>query len=974
MIRASKKMFFMFSPEDLKKDIDHIIQQYFTDCNLPDTSKIKISRTTRWTNQSRILQLFNYQLATEEAQIKLQEKAARIVTVYSKSLFVFKELIHFLENHRIVIPGYSTMQDLVGNALSDEKKRIEVLTKKHIPQDMLNSLKNFLSTDHGVHEVTKVKKEPKSFKWKEIRREVDNRNSLKPFYEVAKDFLPKLGISNENIKYYASMVNYYTVYKLKRMMQLIVYTYLLCFIFNRYQKISNNLLNGLIYQASNFKKEAKTAAKETVYNKKIEFNRDLKQAGKVFDLFMDDDIPNETEFGKVRDTAFGYIEKDKFPSVINYIIKASFDEKEYEWDHIKNLSLAFKKNLRPIFLNIDIESQAKNDHLMRAVEFLQTALNSNKSLNQFKLNNIPKKFIPKKLKKYMYKTEQKVVNGKTRNVKQLDVDKYEFLIYLLLKGSLESGDIFCRHSTQFRSLEDELIDKEYWEKNKDKILDDIDYPRLKKPIEETLLRLEEKLEKNIAYVNKRIEDGQNNHIKVTGKGDNIKWSLPYKKLEDTENHSFYSHIPQIGIENVLSFVNKQCGFFEAFTHILGKYIKNDADNNNITAVVVALATNTGISTMGEISDISYQALYTTSKNFIRLETLRNANDMISNAIAQNPFFRYYDIDEGVIHSSSDGQKLETQIKTVNARHSPKYFGLKEGVTSYTLVANHVPVNAKIIGANEHESHYVFDILYNNTSEIKSERHSTDSHGKNNANFMTLYFFNYMFAPRYKNLRRNADKICGFKAPSQYKNCLIKPVRKVKRQLIIDEKDNVLRVLASLALKTSTQSAIMRKLSSYTKQNKTKKAMWELNDIINSDYILTYIDDLILRQGVQRALNRGESYHKLRKAVSHAYSGKFRVKTELEQNIWNECARLVSNSIVFYNIEILSNLHDQLISQEKQYGTEILKKISPVAWRHINLRGNFQFRDSQSVDLDKIIIKLVKMTISKYATGNEESFI
>jgi hypothetical protein len=33
-----------------------------------------------------------------------------------------------------------------------------------------------------------------------------------------------------------------------------------------------------------------------------------------------------------------------------------------------------------------------------------------------------------------------------------------------------------------------------------------------------------------------------------------------------------------------------------------------------------------------------------------------------------------------------------------------------------------------------------------------------------------------------------------------------------------------------------------------------------------------------------------------------------------------------------------------------------------------------FRDSQSVDLDKIIIKLVKMTISKYATGNEESFI
>ena len=185
--------------------------------------------------------------------------------------------------------------------------------------------------------------------------------------------------------------------------------------------------------------------------------------------------------------------------------------------------------------------------------------------------------------------------------------------------------------------------------------------------------------------------------------------------------------------------------------IAGVSALSQFDNHNIIAGVVALATNTGLVTMGEISDISYQALYTTSKNFIRLETLRNANDMISNTIAQNPFFRHYDIEEGVIHSSSDGQKFETQIKTINARHSPKYFGLKEGVTSYTLVANHVPINAKIIGANEHESHYVFDILYNNTSEIKSDLHSTDSHGKNNANFMTLYFFDYIFAPRYKDL-------------------------------------------------------------------------------------------------------------------------------------------------------------------------------------------------------------------------------
>ena len=52
-------------------------------------------------------------------------------------------------------------------------------------------------------------------------------------------------------------------------------------------------------------------------------------------------------------------------------------------------------------------------------------------------------------------------------------------------------------------------------------------------------------------------------------------------------------------------------------------------------------------------------------------------------------FHLYDIQD-VIHSSSDGQRMETQIDTINARYSPKYFGLQKGVSAYTLVANHVP--------------------------------------------------------------------------------------------------------------------------------------------------------------------------------------------------------------------------------------------------------------------------------------------
>ena len=129
--------------------------------------------------------------------------------------------------------------------------------------------------------------------------------------------------------------------------------------------------------------------------------------------------------------------------------------------------------------------------------------------------------------------------------------------------------------------------------------------------------------------------------------------------------------------------------------------------------------------MGDVSDIGYPTLAAISENVLRPETLKEANDRVSNAIAELPIFRQYNLG-GLLHSSSDGQKFETRIPTINARHSPKYFGLHKGIVSYTLVANHIPVNATIIGANEHESHYVFDLLFNNSTEIQPDVHSTVS--------------------------------------------------------------------------------------------------------------------------------------------------------------------------------------------------------------------------------------------------------
>ena len=123
----------------------------------------------------------------------------------------------------------------------------------------------------------------------------------------------------------------------------------------------------------------------------------------------------------------------------------------------------------------------------------------------------------------------------------------------------------------------------------------------------------------------------------------------------------------------------------------------------------------------------------------------------------------------------------------------------------------------------------------------------------------------------------------------------------------------------------------------------------------SMYLLTYIDSLIVRQSVQKALNRGEAYHRLKRAVFHENEGRFRVKTELEQHIWNDCARFLTNCIIFYNAYILSVLLTQAEKAERTEEAEIIKRISPIAWQHVNFLGRFVFQRQQNpLDIDAMI--------------------
>lgn len=945
----AKRQFFGFEPATVVDDLRYLLAQHFPDLTV---ESIKApSRPTRGAIQQIVLDLFGYRICDSATKTELEQKAQRIATLSTQPLYILRESLQYLSNERIVALQYTTMQDMVGRAVTHERNRVTRLLEQAMTPAVEKSLVDLLKADEQMYRISALKREPKDFSHKELKREVERRQFFQPLHEFAQSFLVAAGLSNESGKYYASLVKFYTVYKLQRMPKGTTRLYLLCFAFHRFRQINDNLIEAFIHLVDEYEKQAKYAAEEAMQQALVDASEHLQAAGEVLRLFIDKSIAVDSPFAAVQQKAFELLEPERFPAVADYLRNVAFDKTAFQWSHYTTLSRTFKRNLRHLFCELDFGGRVEDAPLLDAVTFLQGLLRAGKSPRQTNPALFPTAMIPKSLQRYLY-SEADDANDENDEDKRLELVRYEFLVYRLLRNALEAGDLFVKDSNEFRRFEDDLINDARWAQ-RETVLQEIGAPLLLAPTEDTLKTFRDALETRFAQVNQRIADCTNEHIKVTGRAEKRRWKLIYPTAEEPVNGSFYSQLPGAGIADLLGFVARSTGFLGGFSHVLDRYVKHAPDARQILACVVALGTNMGLWKMAEVSGLSFSSLQGTARNYLRLETLRAANDAIANAIATLPAFHLYDIRDEM-HSSSDGQRIETQIDTINARYSPKYFGLQKGVSAYTLVANHVPINARIIGTHEHESHYVFDLLYNNTSDIKPERHSTDTHGTNQVNFWILRTFGYGFAPRYRDLHKKMQTLVGFENPSHYGDLLIKPARKAYDELIVTEWPNIQRIMASLAQKDVTQATIVRKLSSYVRQNQTKKALWELDNICRTLYILDFIDDVDLRQSVQKALNRGEAYHRFRRAVAYVNGGKFRVHTEAEQQIWNECSRLIANAIIFYNTALLSKVYAQKMAASDQEAIAILRGISPVAWQHVNLFGTFEFSETTTkVDIDAL---------------------
>jgi len=317
--------------------------------------------------------------------------------------------MNWLFEQHIVVPGYTFMQETVGKAITYEQNRLITIIQNNLESYDIEALNLLINDSLGLYEITQIKHEPKDFSLGEIKREINRGKQLKHLYLLTQKLMPILGISNESIKYYVSMVDYYSVYKLKQLNEWIGFVYLLCFVIHRYQRIHDNLINTLIYNVRHYINESKFIAKEHVYQRYTENSQNIKKAGQVLKIFTDDSIAIDTPFKDIQATAFTILERQEIIDIADQIsTNVKLDETVFQWDHIGKLAPQYKRHLRPILLIIGFVSTLTHDPLIDAIIFFKMAFIKKMPLGQYPSDDFPTKFIPDSIKGYMYKQD---VNG-----------------------------------------------------------------------------------------------------------------------------------------------------------------------------------------------------------------------------------------------------------------------------------------------------------------------------------------------------------------------------------------------------------------------------------------------------------------------------------------------------------------------------------------------------------------------------------
>ncbi len=254
----AKQQFFNFSFEDVSDDVQFIFNAYY---NEAESGRLSggISRDYARIQRQAIMTLYGYRNWSSDYVQSIESHIGELLRYHPKGHSAFRQLLTYFDHQKIVIPSYSTLQDMFSDAFSAEEKRLNAIIMA-IPTFEKDQLSLLLNRDDGITKLNIIRADQKDFQYTAVKAEVDKALRIVDLYTFATQFIPTLQLSKNAIRYYADIADQYAASRLRRLNKPQQWLHTLCFVYHRYQQIMDNLIVTFNYHTRAIMDAGKTYA------------------------------------------------------------------------------------------------------------------------------------------------------------------------------------------------------------------------------------------------------------------------------------------------------------------------------------------------------------------------------------------------------------------------------------------------------------------------------------------------------------------------------------------------------------------------------------------------------------------------------------------------------------------------------------------------------------------------------------------
>lgn len=972
---------FITSDKFLDDDIQYV-------CNLIGVSKKeldlkKYTDNSFWRHKKIIAQEYNYSLFNDFKKSSLVNEIDFMISNQIRPREIILKVAELLQLKRTEIPSYFIISNIITNRLNSYEKNLLSKFKTLIDKEKIDLLDDLIKfsklpnrddeskskSEIGKYMLTLLKKFNHSSKPNKIKESIDDFVVIKSLYNQTYQILEELNLPVKAIRYYAVWA---AKSKISQLIQLNNpykrYLHLISFITQQYRIRQDLFVDSFLASVQSAKNSIIKLEKEQYFNNKVDRTKAIKEISKshkslktiiieaisiIKSTFLSDQdkLKKVAEILELKKDPNG--SDDNFTSIFEDEIFSKSDQENY-YNLLEQGSIKLQNRVRAIIKEIEFNNNISDQKIIAAVNHYKT---NDGNIDK----NAPIDFLDVEEREALYGNNNKNKNkDKDKDNDRFRISLYKALLFIHIASAIKSGKISLKYSYRYLSIEEYLLDKTFWIQNKMELLkkagleEFADFDKIIKMLKKLLLR-------QCDLTNKNILCGKNNHIKFNKDGKAIPITPKVDKVSNNSASELFPDNQCYPILQILSDAHKATNFISCFEHYNVKYAKPKPNDEIFFGGIMGNGFDIGTNRIAKISKgINVNTLQNTINWYFTLDNLYAANSVIAKHINDLSLTNLFLMNQGKLHTASDGQKFNVAVDSLNSNYSFKYHGKDFGISVYSFndEKGRLFYNTAF-SSSEREAPSVIDGLIHN-DEIRSDIHSTDTHGYSETIFAATHMLGIFFAPRIKNLKR--QKLYSFKENSirnyKDKGYKILPSEYIDEDLIRENWDDILRLIVTIKLKHSSASQIFKRLSSYAKQNQLYQALKEFGRIIKTIFILKYYDDLDLRQAIEKQLNAVELSHKFAKAIFFGNNQEFQVESKEEQEIVINCRRLIQNVIVLWNYLYLTKLLMEQKDQKQQQ--EILRIIlngSIVTWQHINFYGEYDFtntgQNNSGFDMEKI---------------------